>query len=46
MKKIPRVDLHKISDELKDLRLNTESSTIQNSNSNGMQMSESIQSNI
>ena len=44
--KIPHIDLLKVSDQLKDLIISTQSSTLQNSNGSNIQMADHDQSNI
>jgi hypothetical protein len=44
--KIPNIHLLKVSDELKDLIISTQSSTLQNSNVNNIRTAEYVQSNL
>jgi hypothetical protein len=46
LSKIPHIDLLKVSDQLKDLIISTQSSTLQNSNGSNIQMADHDQSNI
>jgi hypothetical protein len=46
LSKIPHIDLLKVNDQLKDLIISTQSSTLQNSNGSNIQMVEHDQSNI
>ncbi len=46
LSKIPDIHLLKVSDELKDLIMSTQSSNLKNSNGNKIQMTGHVQSNI